>query len=91
MKAVSVRSCVIAGAMWLLASCGGGGAGDSGDADPLPTSVRDVPLALTTANASDAAQAALGFGEAMLTLGQAASEWLDTVQASGQTQFSGAC
>ena len=92
MKSARARPYVVMTALWLLAACGGGGAGsDSGEVAPPPASVRDAPLALTTANATDAAQVALGFGEAMLTLGEAASEWLDAVQTSGQTQVSGQC
>jgi hypothetical protein len=92
MKSTHVRSYVVATALWLLAACGGGGGGsDSGEIAPPLVSIRDQPLALTATNSSDVAGAALGYGDTMLTLGQAAADWLDAVQASGQTQVSGPC
>ena len=88
-------SCI--GIALLCAACGGGGSDSppTGASQPViptrPPSATD-PLALTTANAGDAATLVLGFTETALAFGQIASDWTQAMRlASGTLPQTTAC
>ena len=83
----------------LCVACGGGGGGDS---SPPPTSpppanqsrppIATDSLALTSANAVDAATLVLGFAEITLAFGQIASDWTQAMRlVSGTLVQTAAC
>ena len=61
----------------MLNACGGGGGGggSSGEGTAPPVATREVPLALTSANAENVSAVTLAFGELGLIFAQMAHDW----------------
>lgn len=81
MRVGSAARSVVASAVAAVLGCGGGG-GDTPESPPSPTTNRETPLQLSSANATGAATLAFAFGTTALALGQQAVEWSDALDAA---------
>jgi hypothetical protein len=84
------RSVTIALAATVLLGCGGGGGGGIESTVPA-NSQREVPLALTASNASDAATLGLGYGSLGLAFGQLAVDWTEAIAEGGGAALTLTC